>query len=30
MLTKSGKTDDGKPTQAGDKNKVLKPSKEFN
>ena len=30
MLTGSGKKDDGKPTQAGDKNKVLKPSKEFN
>ena len=30
MLTKSGKEDDGKPTQAGDKNKVIKPSKEFN
>jgi len=30
MLTKSGKTDDGKPTQAGDKNRVIKPSKQFN
>ena len=30
MLTKSGKNDDSRPTQAGDKNKVLKPSKEFN
>jgi single-strand DNA-binding protein len=30
MLTKSGKTDGGKPTQAGDKNEVIKPSKQFN
>jgi|SRR6185503_2590132 len=30
MLTSSAKKDDGKPTQAGDKNRVLKPSKEFN
>jgi len=30
MLTKSGKTEDTRPTQAGDKNKVLKPSKQFN
>ena len=30
MLTKSGKADDGKSTQAGDKSKVLKPSKQFN
>lgn len=30
MLTKSAKKENGKPTQAGDKNKVLKPSKEFN
>ncbi|MFD0749270.1 single-stranded DNA-binding protein [Mucilaginibacter calamicampi] len=30
MLTKSGKPDSDKPTQAGDRNKVMKPSKEFN
>jgi single-strand DNA-binding protein len=30
MLTKSGKADNGNPTQAGDKNKVIKPSKQFN
>ena len=30
MLTKSDKSDDAKAAQAGDKNKVLKPSKEFN
>lgn len=30
ILTKSAKQGDEKPTQAGDKNKVLKPSKEFN
>ena len=30
MLTSSAKKDEGKPTQAGDKNRVLKPSKEFN
>jgi len=30
MLTKSGKTDGGKPAQAGDKNKVIKPSQQFN
>jgi single-strand DNA-binding protein len=30
MLTKSGKTDDGKPTRAGNKNKVIKPSQQFN
>ncbi len=30
MLTKSGKQIENKPTQAGDRNKVMKPSKEFN
>lgn len=30
MLTKSAKKNDGKPTQAGDKKKVMKPSKQFN
>ncbi|MBB5395141.1 single-stranded DNA-binding protein [Mucilaginibacter sp. AK015] len=30
MLTGSGKKNEDKPTQAGDKNKVLKPSKAFN
>ncbi len=30
MLTKSGKQESDKPTQAGDRNKVMKPSKEFN
>jgi single-strand DNA-binding protein len=29
MLTTSGKKEHGKPTQAGDKNHVLKPSKAF-
>jgi len=29
MLSKSAR-DDGKPTQAGDKNKVIKPSEQFN
>lgn len=30
MLTKSGKTGDGKRTQAGEKNKAIQPSKQFN
>jgi single-strand DNA-binding protein len=30
MLTKSGKTNESKPAQTGNKNKVIKPSKQFN
>ena len=30
MLTKSGNKEGGKPTQAGDKNKTIKPSEKFN